>query len=170
MKTKSMIFLILIIFVIVIFYFNYYIPVKEEILNLQNSIEKDRAELKKLENKIKERKSEVKKWENSLKDIEYIKNNYVLNDRVLLRFRIEKLINSAGIIPDSEKIGFRKIKNSDFGILSFEFNTKADPKLFELFKKIRQERLLIGIEYLRVDTFPNSSATIRLRGLVYEED
>ncbi len=170
MKTKNMIFLILIIFMIIIFYFNYYIPVREEILNLQNSVENDRAELKKLEKKVEERKAEIKKWENSVKDIEYIKNNYVLNDRVLLRFKIEELLNSSGIIPDSEKIGYKKIKNSDFGILSFEFNTKADPRLFELFKKIRQKRLLIGLEYLRVDAFPNSSAKIRLRGLVYEEN
>jgi len=55
-------------------------------------------------------------------------------------------------------------------VLNFEFRTKAEPKLFELFRKIRKSDLLIGISYLKVNSFPDSSVTIRLRGLVYEKE
>ncbi len=154
---------------IVVFYVNFTSPLKDEIESIEKSLNTDQQELERLKGKNHLRELKVKKWENTLSDLKIIKRDFMLSDRVLLRFEIEKLINSAGIIPSIEKTGFRSIKGTEFGVLNFEFNTSADLNLMKLLKKIKEKKLLMGVEYLRVNDFPSSTAVVRLRGFAYEE-
>lgn len=170
MKNKSIFILLLIVFFVIIFYLNYYLPLKKDIVYLKDSIDSGKAELLNLDKKIKKREEKVLKWKNSVRDLDYIKEHYILKDRVILRFNIEKDLNALGIIPESEKISFRKIKGSNYRILDFEFSTKALPILFTLFKDIREKELLIGVISLKISSLLNPTATIRIRGLVYEKD
>ncbi len=160
--------LFFLLFLALIFFINFILPLKKELNSLENRIADLKIELKKVSNKNSEREKKIKKWKNTVEDIEKIKGNYTLNDRIILRFEIEKLLNSRGIIPKSERISYKKIKNSEFGVLSFEFTTEANDKLLDLFKTIREKKLLMGVEFFKVGGFPSSSATIRIRGLVYE--
>ena len=162
--------LFFLLFLALIFFINFILPLKKELNFLENKVADLKVESKKLSSKNSEREKKIKKWKNTVKDIAKIKENYTLNDRVLLRFEMEKLLISRGIIPKSERVSFKRIKNSNFGVLTFEFSADADDKLLDLFKAIREKKLLMGVEFFKVGGFPSSFAVVRIRGLVYESN